>query len=82
MVCVRKQLRKIAREKEFEKDPIATALAAEDSFFKGRPTAVFAGDITGSIAPYITMREKIYGAAKSGNLWKKALVKWHKRLEH
>ena len=62
---------KIARQKEFEKDPIATALAAEDSFFKGRPTAVFAGDITGSIAPYITMREKIYGAAKSGNLWKK-----------
>jgi len=63
--------KKIARQKEFEKDPIAAALAAEDSFFKGRPTAVFAGDITGSIAPYLTMREQIYGAAKSGNLWKK-----------
>ena len=25
---------KIARQKEFEKDPIATALAAEDSFLK------------------------------------------------
>jgi len=61
----------LATEEEFRRDPIATALAAEDSFFKGRPTAVFAGDITGSIAPYITMREKIYGAAKSGNLWKK-----------
>ena len=61
----------IAREEEFRRDPIATALAAEDSFFKGRPTAVFAGDITGSITPYLMMREKIYGAAKSGNLWKK-----------
>jgi hypothetical protein len=63
--------KKIASEQEYYKDPIATALAAEDSFFKGRPTAVFAGDITGSIVPYITMREQIYGAAKSGNLWKK-----------
>ena len=61
----------IAKEQEYYKDPIATALAEEDSFFKGRPTAVFAGDITGSIAPYLTMREQIYGAAKSGNLWKK-----------
>ena len=61
----------LATEEEFRRDPIATALAAEDSFFKGRPTAVFAGDITGSIAPYLTMREQIYGAAKSGNLWKK-----------
>jgi|8_EtaG_2_1085327.scaffolds.fasta_scaffold00318_19 hypothetical protein len=61
----------IAREEEYYKDPIATALAEEDSFFKGRPTAVFAGDITGSIAPYLVMREQIYGAAKSGNLWKK-----------
>ena len=61
----------LAKEEEFRQDPIATALAAEDSFFKGRPTAVFAGDITGSIAPYLSMREKIYGAAKSGNPWKK-----------
>ena len=35
----------LATEEEFRRDPIATALAAEDSFFKGRPTAVFAGDI-------------------------------------
>ena len=63
--------KKIATEQEYYKDPIATALAAEDSFFKGRPTAVFAGDITGSIVPYVTMREQIFGAAKSGNLWQK-----------
>ena len=61
----------IAKEKEFEKDPIATALAAEDSFLKGRPTAVLAGDLTGSIYPYLKMKNKIFGAAKSGNLWQK-----------
>jgi hypothetical protein len=62
---------KIAREEEYYKDPIAAALKAEDSFFKGRPTAELAGDLTGSIAPYVTMRKKIFGAAKSGNLWVK-----------
>jgi len=61
----------LAREKEFQKDPIATALAAEDSFLKGRPTAVLAGDLTGSIYPYLKMKNKIFGAAKSGNLWQK-----------
>jgi hypothetical protein len=43
---------KIARREEFYKDPIGKALEAEDSMFKGRPTAELAGDLTGSIAPY------------------------------
>jgi len=64
----------IARREEFYKDPIAAALAAEDNpyFIKGRPTAELAGDLSGSIAPYLLMKKKIYGAAKSGNLWQKA----------
>ena len=63
--------REVAREKEFVADPIAAALAAEDSFFKGRPTAVLAGDLTGSLVPFYSMKNQIYGAAKSGNLWKR-----------
>jgi hypothetical protein len=63
--------REVAREKEFTAEPIASALAAEDSFFKGRPTAVLAGDLTGSLVPFYSMRKQIYGAAKSGNLWKR-----------
>mgnify|MGYP003673333923 CR=1 FL=1 len=35
----------IARQEEFYKDPIGQALQAEDSMFKGRPTAELAGDI-------------------------------------
>jgi hypothetical protein len=61
----------IARRDEFYADPIGEALEAEDSFFKGRPTAELAGDLSGSIAPYVAMRKKIYGAAVSGNLWQK-----------
>ena len=61
----------VAREKQFTAEPIASALAAEDSFFKGRPTAVLAGDLTGSLVPFYSMRKQIYGAAKSGNLWKR-----------
>ena len=61
----------IAREEEFYADPIAAALKAEDSMFKGRPTAELAGDLTGSIAPFVTMRKKIFGAAKNGTLWQK-----------
>ena len=61
----------ISRRDEFYADPIGAALQAEDSFFKGRPTAELAGDLSGSIAPYVAMRKKIYGAAKSGNLWQK-----------
>ena len=39
--------------------------------FKGRPTAELAGDLSGSIAPYVAMRKKIFGAAKNGTLWQK-----------
>ena len=63
--------KEIARREEFYKDPIAAALEAEDSIFKGRPTAELAGDLSGSIAPYVTMRKKIFGAARSGNLWQR-----------
>jgi len=63
--------RAIARKEEFHADPIAAALEAEDSFFKGRPTAELAGDLSGSIAPYVAMRKKIFGAAKNGTLWQK-----------
>ena len=50
----------IARREEFYKDPIAAALAAEDNpyFIKGRPTAELAGDLSGSIAPYLLMKKK------------------------
>jgi len=64
----------IARRREFYADPIGKALEAEDNpfFIKGRPTAELAGDLTGSLVPYFAMRKKIFGAAKSGNLWQKA----------
>jgi len=61
----------IARADEFYADPIGEALEAEDSFFKGRPTAELAGDLSGSIAPYVVMRKKIFGASKNGTLWQK-----------
>ena len=46
-------------------------LEAEDSMFKGRPTAELAGDL---IRIYCTLRcheKKIFGAAKNGTLWQK-----------
>ena len=63
----------IAREREFYADPIGKALEAEDNpyFIKGRSTAELAGDVSASIAPYALMRKKIFGAAKSGNLWQR-----------
>ena len=63
--------KEIAKADQFYADPIGRALEAEDSFFKGRPTAELAGDLTGSIAPYVVMRKKIFGAAKNGTLWQK-----------
>ena len=64
---------KIAKRESFYADPIGAALAAEDNpyFIKGRPTAELAGDLSGSIAPYVLMKKQIFGAAKSGNLWQK-----------
>ena len=66
-----KAAKDIARADEFYADPIGSALEAEDSMFKGRPTAELAGDLSGSIAPYVVMRKKIFGAAKNGTLWQK-----------
>ena len=63
----------LATKKAFKEDPIGMALAQEGNpyFIKGKPSAELAGDITGSLTPYFTMRKKIFGAAKSGNLWQK-----------
>jgi len=66
-----KAAKDVARADQFYADPIGSALKAEDSMFKGRPTAELAGDLTGSIAPYVVMRKKIFGAAKNGTLWQK-----------
>lgn len=66
-----KAAKTIADREEFYKDPIAKALETEDSMFKGRPTAELAGDLSGSIAPYVAMRKKIFGAAKNGTLWQR-----------
>jgi len=66
-----KAAKDIARADQFYADPIGSALEAEDSMFKGRPTAELAGDLSGSIAPYVVMRKKIFGAAKNGTLWQK-----------
>ena len=66
-----KAAKDVARADEFYADPIGKALEAEDSFFKGRPTAELAGDLSGSIAPYVVMRKKIFGATKNGTLWQK-----------
>ena len=57
----------IARADEFYADPIGQALEAEDSFFKGRPTAELAGDLSGSIAPYVVMRKKNIWCYKKRN---------------
>ena len=61
----------VARADQFYADPIGSALAAEDSMFKGRPTAELAGDFSASVAPYVAMRKKIFGATKNGTLWQK-----------
>ena len=53
-----KAAKDIARADQFYADPIGSALEAEDSMFKGRPTAELAGDLSGSIAPYVVMRKK------------------------
>ena len=59
----------IAQEKRFEENPIQEALDEKGSFLKGRPGAVLAGDLTGVAVGYKMMSGKLFGAAKSGNLW-------------
>ena len=65
--------KKLAREEEYYKDPIQVAAREADIFGlrSGQASFELAGDLTGSIAPYAVMRKKIYGGAKSGNLWNK-----------
>jgi len=59
----------IAQGKRFSENPIQEALEERDSFLKGRPGAVLAGDLTGVAVGYKMMAGKLFGAAKSGNLW-------------
>ena len=63
----------IAQEKRVLENPIQEALDEQDSFLnlKGRPGAVLAGDLTGVAVGYKMMSGKLFGAAKSGNLWKR-----------
>ena len=47
------------------KNPIGVRLQQTDSSLDGRSEAVLAGDLIGSITPYVMMRKKIFSAAKS-----------------
>ena len=46
-------------------DPIGVKLQQEGSALDGRSEAVLAGDLIGSITPYVTQRKKIFSEAKS-----------------
>ena len=52
----------IVSEREFLQDPLKAATGV------GQPTYELAGDIAGSIFPYVYNRKKIFRAAKEGNL--------------
>ena len=70
-----------------EKDPIGTQLQLEDSAIKGRNSAILAGDITGSIVPYVLMsliQKLLQIVLKVKYQWKnympiKVQLKWKKR---
>jgi len=47
------------------KNPIGVKLQQKGSSLDGRSEAVLAGDLIGSITPYVAMRKKIFSAAKS-----------------
>ena len=57
--------RDVATLQAAEKDPIGVRNQLEDATFKGRNTAILAGDLTGSITPYVLNRKQIFSAAKS-----------------
>ena len=57
--------RDVATLEQAEKNPIGVKLQQEDSKFKGRNEAILAGDLTGSITPYVLNRKQIFSAAKS-----------------
>ena len=47
------------------KNPLGVQLQQQGSSLDGRSEAVLAGDLIGSITPYVAMRKKIFSAAKS-----------------
>jgi len=55
----------VATMDEAVKNPIGVRLQQQDSALDGRSEAVLAGDLIGSITPYVMMRKKIFSAAKS-----------------
>ena len=57
--------RDVATIDEAVKNPIGVRLQQKDSSLDGRSEAVLAGDLIGSITPYVAMRKKIFSAAKS-----------------
>ena len=57
--------RDVATMDEAVKNPIGVRLQQTGSSLDGRSEAVLAGDLIGSITPYVSMRKKIFSAAKS-----------------
>ena len=57
--------RDVALMEAASKDPIGVRLQQEGSALDGRSEAVLAGDLIGSITPYVTQRKKIFSEAKS-----------------
>ena len=57
--------RDAATMNEAVKNPIGVRLQQQGSSLDGRSEAVLAGDLIGSITPYVMMRKKIFSAAKS-----------------
>ena len=55
----------VATIEEAIKNPIGVKLQQEGSSLDGRSEAVLAGDLIGSIYPYVAMRKKIFSAVKS-----------------
>jgi len=55
----------VATMDEAVKNPIGVRLQQQGSSLDGRSEAVLAGDLIGSITPYVAMRKKIFSAAKS-----------------
>ena len=71
----------IASEKRFEENPIQEALDQDGNFLKGRPGAVLAADLTGVAVGYKMMAGKLFGAAKSGNLWTRGPLSIGKQMD-
>ncbi len=57
--------RDVATMDAAEKNPIGVRLQQQDSSLDGRSEAILAGDLIGSIYPYVSDRKKIFSAAKS-----------------